>query len=177
VAFRATTDREIRRALAMAKTFELNPIVSSALEVSAVAPLLKSASARVIYSLDFPTRPVSLPPDADEPLRVLEARANAPKGPQALDAAGVMFGFESGGLDDPKDFLKNAAKVAAAGLSPDAVLKALTLNAATIAGAADRLGSIDKGKIANLIVTDGDLFGEKTTIKHVFVGGRPVTIQ
>lgn len=177
VAFRATTDREIRRALAMARAFELDPIVSSALEVSAVAPLLKSASARVIYSLDFPTRPVSLAPDADEPLRVLEARANAPKGPQALDAAGVMFGFESGDLDDPKDFLKNAARVAAAGLSPDSVLKALTLNAATIAGAADRLGSIDKGKIANLIVTDGDLFGEKTTIKHVFVGGRPVTIQ
>ena len=44
------------------------------------------------------------------------------------------------------------------GLSADAALRALTINAARIAGAADRLGSIEKGKIANLIVTDGDLF-------------------
>ena len=62
------------------------------------------------------------------------------------------------------------------GLSKDAAIKALTLNAATLAGAADRLGSLDKGKIANVIVTDGDLFEEKTTIKHVFVNGRPVTL-
>lgn len=177
VAFRATTDREIRRALDMAAAFKLDPIVTSAREVDAVGPLLKSAGARVVYSLDFPTRPVSLAPEADEPLRVLEARANAPKGPQALDAAGVVFGFESGGLEEPKGFLKNAARVVSAGLQADTVLKALTLNAATLAGASDRLGSIDKGKIANLIVTEGDLFGEKTTIKHVFVGGRPVTIQ
>ncbi len=177
VAFRATTDREIRRALDMAAQFKLDPIVTGAREVDAVAPALKSAGARVIYSLDFPTRPVSLAPDADEPLSALEARANAPKGPQALSAAGVTFGFESGGLDDPKDFLKNAARVVAAGLQADTVLKALTLDAAAIAGASDRLGSIDKGRIANLVVTEGDLLGEKTTIKHVFVGGRPVTIQ
>jgi imidazolonepropionase-like amidohydrolase len=56
------------------------------------------------------------------------------------------------------------------------VLKALTLNAATIAGAADRVGSIERGKIANLVVTDGDLFDEKSTIKHVFVGGRAVRL-
>ena len=54
-------------------------------------------------------------------------------------------------------------------------LKALTLNAAIIAGAADRLGSLETGKIANLLVTDGDLFDEKMAIKHVFVDGRPVT--
>jgi imidazolonepropionase-like amidohydrolase len=177
VAFRATTDREVRRALDMAASFKLDPIVTSAREVDGVANVLKSAGARVVYSLDFPRRPLSLAPEADEPLNVLKSRANAPKGPQALDAAGLTFGFESGGLEDPKDFLKNAAKVVSAGLSSEAVLKALTLNAATIAGASDRLGSIDKGKIANLIVTEGDLFAEKTTIKHVFVGGRPVTIQ
>src|SRR5690606_32361392 len=138
---------------------------------------LDAAGARVIYSLNFPKRPPYLSPEADEPLRVLEDRANAPKGPQALEAAGVMFGFESGGLEDPKDFIRNAARVAAAGLSPEAVLKARTINAATIAGAADRLGSIEKGKTANLVVTQGDLLGEKTTIKHVFVDGYPVTIE
>ena len=56
-------------------------------------------------------------------------------------------------------------------------MKALTLNAATLAGAADRLGSLDRGKIANVIVTEGDLFDEKTAIKHVFVNGRPVKLN
>ena len=59
------------------------------------------------------------------------------------------------------------------GLSKDAALKALTLNAATVAGAAERLGSLDRGKIANIVVADGDIFEEKTAITHVFVDGRP----
>jgi len=44
-------------------------------------------------------------------------------------------------------------------------------------GADDRLGSLEPGKIANLVVTDGDLFGDETTIRHVFVDGRPVPIE
>jgi N-acetylglucosamine-6-phosphate deacetylase len=143
-------------------------------EVEGVAAAIKGAGARVVYSLDFPTRPPSLAPDADEPLGVLRARANAPRGPDALRTAGVTFGFESGRLADPKDFLKNAAKVVTAGVPRDAVLRALTLDAATIAGAADVVGSIQRGRLASLVVTDGDLFEEKTTIRHVFVAGRPV---
>jgi imidazolonepropionase-like amidohydrolase len=177
VAFRATTDREIRRSLDMAKAFKLDPIITAAREVETVAADLKAASARVIYSLNFPTRPQNLAPDADESLAALRERANAPKAPAALDKAGIVFAFESQGLDDPKNFLANAKKVAGSGLSKDAVLKALTLNAATIAGAADRVGSIERGKIANLIVTDGDLFEEKTAIKYVFVAGRSVRLN
>ena len=59
-----------------------------------------------------------------------------------------------------------------AGLAPEAAVRALTINAAKIAGVADRLGSLEAGKIANVIVTDGDLFGDKTTVKHVFIDGR-----
>jgi imidazolonepropionase-like amidohydrolase len=177
VAFRATTDREIRRSLDMAKAFKLDPIITAAREVETVAADLKAANARVIYSLNFPARPQNLAPDADESLSALRERANAPKAPAALDKAGVSFAFESQGLDDPKDFLKNAQRVVAGGLSKDAALKALTLNAATIAGAADRLGSIERGKLANLVVADGDLFEEKTAIKYVFVSGRSVRLN
>ena len=120
---------------------------------------------------------MSLAPEADESLSVLRDRASAPKSPAALDKAGVLFAFESNGLSDPKDFLKNARKTVAGGLSKDAALKALTLNAATLAGAADRLGSLDRGKIANLVVADGDIFEEKTAIKHVFVNGRRVKLN
>jgi imidazolonepropionase-like amidohydrolase len=174
VAFRASTSREVLRALDMAKMFKLDPIITAARQVEDVTADLKAANARVIYSLNFPTRRPSLAADADEPLSVLRDRANAPKGPAALDKAGVLFAFESSGLADPKDFLKNAQKTVANGLSKDAALKALTLNAAALAGAADRLGSLERGKIANVIVTEGDLFDEKTSIKHVFVNGREV---
>jgi imidazolonepropionase-like amidohydrolase len=176
VAFRATTAREILRGLEMAQSFKLDPIITSAREVETVTAEIKVANARVVYSLNFPSRPESLAPDADEPLSVLKARANAPKGPVALEKAGVVFAFESNGLSDPKDFLKNAQKTVAGGLSREAALKALTLNGATLAGAADRLGSLERGKIANVIVTDGDLFEEKTTIKHVFVNGRLIRV-
>jgi imidazolonepropionase-like amidohydrolase len=131
----------------------------------------------VIYSLNFPVRRASLAPDADEALSVLRDRANAPKGPALLDKAGILFAFESNGLSEPKDFLKNAQKAVAAGLSKDAALKALTLNAATLAGAADRLGSLDRGKIANILVTEGDLFEEKSVVKYVFVNGRAVRLN
>jgi imidazolonepropionase-like amidohydrolase len=176
VAFRATTSREILRALDMAKAFSLDPIITAARDVEPVTSNLKAANARVIYSLHFPTRPQNLAPDADEALSVLRDRASAPKNPAALERAGIAFAFESQGLTDPKDFLRNAQKSVAAGLSKDAALRALTLGAATIAGAADRVGSIERGKIANLLVTDGDLFDEKVSMKHVFVGGRSVRL-
>ena len=73
--------------------------------------------------------------------------------------------------------MRNAARTVKEGLSPDAALRALTHQRRAIAGAADRLGSIEKGKIANLIVTDGDLFEEKMTIRHVFIDGRAVHVQ
>jgi imidazolonepropionase-like amidohydrolase len=177
VVYRAETAREIDRALEMTRAFKLQTILSGAREADQLASDLKAANAKVIFSLRYPERLKSLGPDADEPLRTIRERANAPKAPAALEKAGVAFAFESGGLEEPKDFVKNAAKAVKAGLSPDAAIRALTINAATIAGAADRVGSLEKGKIANVVVTDGDLFAEKTTIKHVFVDGRPVRIE
>jgi len=177
VAFRASTERDVLRALDLAKAFKLEPIITGARDVADVTAPIKAANARVIYSLNFPVRPTSLAPDADESLSVLRDRANAPKGPAALDKAGILFAFESAGLTEIADFLKNARKTVANGLSKEAAIKALTLNAAMLAGAADRLGSLDKGKIANVLVSDGDLFEDKTSIKHVFVNGRPVTLR
>ena len=177
VVYRAGSVREIDRALDMSRAFKLQPILAGGLEADQVASDLKAAGVKVIYNLKFPERLKSLAPGADEPLRVVRERANAPKTPAALEKAGILFAFESGGLEEPKDFVKNAAKAVKAGLAPDAAIRALTINAATIAGAAQRLGSLEKGKIANAIVTDGDLFAEKTAIKHVFVDGRLIRIE
>jgi imidazolonepropionase-like amidohydrolase len=176
VAFEGESAREILRGLDMAKSFKLSPIVTNAREADQVVGDLKAANARVIFSLNYPTRPRNLAPDADEPLRVLRSRVNAPKVPAALAKAGVPFGFSTSGLEEPKDFIKNAAQAVQNGLGRDEALRALTIQAATIAGAAERIGSLERGKIANVLVTEGDLFDEKMQIRHVFVDGRPVNL-
>ena len=111
-----------------------------------MAAELKATSTPVIYSLNYPTRPRTLPPDADESLATLRARANAPKTPGALAKAGVTFAFETGGLAQPRDFVRNAARAVTEGLPSDAALRALTLDAAKIAGAADRVGLAGEGQ-------------------------------
>jgi imidazolonepropionase-like amidohydrolase len=177
VAFEADSAREILRALAIAKEFKLDPVITGGREADRVAADLKGRNARVIYSLNYPVRPRALAPDADEPIAALRARAQAPKTPGALDKAGISFAFSSAGLRDSRDFLKNAARAVRDGLPPDAAVRALTISAAKIAGAADRLGSLENGKIANVIVTDGDLFDDKTKNNHVFVDGRMLAIE
>jgi imidazolonepropionase-like amidohydrolase len=177
VVFDAELAREILRALNMAKSFNLDPVITGAREADQVVADLKAQNARVIYGLDFPTRSRTLPPDAEEPVRELRARAQASKTPAALEKSGILFAFSSGDLQQPRDFVRNAAKAVKDGLSADAAVRALTINAARIAGAADRLGSLEKGKIANVIVTDGDLFEDRTRIVHVFVDGRKVDTE
>ena len=177
VAFEVQAAREIRRALEMAKDLKLDPIITGGLEAGDVTTELKAQNARVILSVDYPVRPKSLAPDADESLRVLRERANAPKTAAALEAAGVLFAFSSDALKEPRDFIKNVGRAVKAGLSNDAAVRALTINAAKIAGVAEHLGSIEKGKNANLIVANGDLFEEKTSITHVFIDGRPVSLE
>lgn len=177
VAFDADEAREIARVLRLAKELNLRPIVTGAREADEMTADLKATSTPVIYTLNYPTRPRALPPGADEPIATLRARANAPKVPAALAKAGVSFAFESGGLAQPRDFVRNAGRAVHEGLSEEAALRALTLDAARIAGAADRLGTLEKGKIANVIVTSGGLFDESTRIRHVFIDGRMVNIE
>jgi imidazolonepropionase-like amidohydrolase len=177
VAFEVNTAREIRRALDMAAEFKLSPVISGGREADQVAADLKARNVGVIYSLNYPTRPRTLAPDAEESIDVLRGRANAPRVPAALDKAGVTFAFSASGLRDPKDFVRNAAKAVREGLTAEAALRALTLDAARIAGADSRVGSIEKGKIANLLVTDGDLFEDRTQVKHVFVDGRMLVLE
>jgi hypothetical protein len=131
----------------------------------------------VLVNAKWPEKEKDADPDAEEPLRTPRIRDRAPGTPAALVKVGVPFAFYDGGLAGPKEMLKNVKKAIDAGLAPEAALRALTLSPAEIYGVADRLGSIEAGKIANLVVTDGDLFGEKTKIKFVFVDGRRFEIK
>ena len=177
VAFEADAAREILRALDMAQEFKLDPVITGGREADQVAADLKTRGARVIYNLNYPTRSRTLAPDADEPIAALKSRAQAPKVPAALEKAGLVFAFSSAGLREPRDFIRNVGRAVKEGLSADAAVRAMTINAARIAGASDRVGSLEKGKIANVVVTEGDLFDEKMRLRHVFVDGRMVAVE
>jgi imidazolonepropionase-like amidohydrolase len=170
VLFVANDDLAIRRALTISDEFKLKPIIMGGQSAYRVADMLKSKGVPVIVSLDFPKRAADLPDDYEEPLRILRERAEAPKNPAKLAQAGVKFAFTSGSLR-PADFIANVHKAIENGLSRDDALRALTTNAADILGASEQLGSIETGKIANLIVASGDLLSKDATIKHVFIDG------
>ncbi len=136
------------------------------------ADLLKQAGAPVLVSLKWPEKTRDGDPEDVETLRALETRASAPGTPAALARAGVMFAFYTDGVATPRDVMKAVRKAIDAGLTQDDAVRAMTLSAAKIYGLEDRLGSVEKGKIANLVVTKGDLFQDKTEVKYVFVDGQ-----
>jgi imidazolonepropionase-like amidohydrolase len=176
VMFEAGELREILRALAMAKEFKLDPVILGGLEAAAVTADLKAANAKVVLTLNtggIGGRGAGA--GGETAIRITRMQQNAPKNAAALEAAGVAYAFSTEGLPNPADFVRGVARaVRDGGLTADQAIRALTINAARMAGAADRIGSIEKGKIANLIVTDGDLFADGTRVRRVFIDGREV---
>ena len=135
------------------------------------ADLLKKNNAVVLVSLKWPQKPRDTDPEEEDSLRILEERKKAPSTPAVLQKAGIKFAFYTDGVETPRD-LQRAVKAAIdQGLSREEAVRAFTLSPAEIYGVADRLGSIEKGKIANLLVTRGELFDERTKVEMVFVDG------
>jgi len=94
----------------------------------------------------------------------------------AFSKAGVEFGF-SALTAKTKDIQANLRRMISAGLSEDAALASLTTSPAKILGLSDRLGSIDNGKMANLVVSDKPYFNEKAKVRYVFVDGNFYKIE
>ena len=163
---------QLRRALELIERWKVSGAIYGGQMGYEVATEIAAKKVPVLVDLKWPEAEKDADPEAKPSLRTLQLRDRAPSTPAALAKAGAKFAFYSGGISAPKDILKAVKKSIEAGLAPDATLRAFTLSAAEIFGVADRLGSIENGKIANLVVTDGDLFEEKTKIKMVFVDGR-----
>jgi hypothetical protein len=174
----ADREREVQRALDLADEFKLKAIIAGGAESWKLADRLQKENVPVLLSLNFPRRTTATMPEADpEPLRVLRDRVAAPKTAGKLANAKVRFAFQSGGMSTISDFVANAAKTIDNGLSKDDALRAFTIRSAEIFGVADRLGSIETGKIANLTVVRGDLFDRNSRVTHVFIDGRPVDLR
>jgi imidazolonepropionase-like amidohydrolase len=176
VLFVANTDNDIRRALMIADEFKLKPMIGGALYGYRMASTLKAKNVPVVLSVDFPQRPSDLPDDEEEPLRILRERAETPKGAAMLAQAGVKFAFTSGSLR-PTDFINSIRRAVENGLSKEDALKALTSNAAELFGVSEQLGTIETGKIANLVVMSGELWARESKVKHLFIDGNQIELK
>ena len=171
------TSLQIRRSLRLVEEWKLNAVLYGAQMSYEVAAEIAVKKMPVLVDLKWPEGEKDGDPEATPSLRALRFRDRAPSSPSALSKAGVKFAFYSGGITAPKDILAAVKKSIDAGLTPEAALRALTLSTAEIFGVAETLGSIENGKISNLVVTDGDIFDKKTKVKIVFVDGRKYEVR
>jgi imidazolonepropionase-like amidohydrolase len=173
----ANNSVQLRRALDLVDRWNVKGAIYGGQMAYEVAGEVAAKKLPVLVDLKWPESEKDADPDDSPSLRTLRFRDKAPGTPAALAKAGVKFAFYDGGIVAPKDMLKAAKKSIDAGLAPEAALRAMTLSSAEIFGVADRMGSIETGKIANLVVTEGDLFDDKVKIKHVFVDGHRFEIR
>jgi len=127
----------------------------------------------VILPIAFPA-----PPDVSEPEKARDASLEellhwnfAPDNPARLSQEGIQFTFTTDQLDDKSKFLPELRKAVERGLSPDAALASLTTTPAQLLQMDNKLGTIESGKYANIVVTDGDIFSSGTKIVDIWVDG------
>jgi hypothetical protein len=161
---------ELDRMTSFARDLKQPTVLYGGAEAYATAAMLRDAGMPLLVSLKWPERPREADPDEVDAARVLEMRERAPSTPAVLAKAGARFALYTGGQSG-RDLARAMKRALDAGLAPLDAVRAFTLAPAEIYGVADRLGSIEKGKIANLVVTDGEIFREKTKVKHIIVDG------
>lgn len=175
VVFIADTETMMRRAQAIAREFNIRYILSGARQGYRMADELKAAP--VLVSVRWPVAPSVREDREDQPLRIIRDRQLAPTTPAALVKSGVTFALVSGAAGKTGDFLPGIRKAIDNGLTTDDALRAVTLSPARILGIDRQVGSLDRGKIADVVVTDKPLFTKDAKVKRVYVDGREIRLQ
>jgi N-acetylglucosamine-6-phosphate deacetylase len=162
------------RAKRIADEFNLQCIVRGSGNEYRRLEAIRATGLPVVVPLDFPKAPAVATPEAamSVPLDSLMHWDLAPENPGRLDAAGVKIVLTTHGMSDVGSFLAAVRKAVERGLKPDAALRALTTAPAELYEVAERLGTLEAGKSASLVVTDGDLFDKKTKLLETWVDGR-----
>ena len=169
--FRTGNELYIDRSSNIADEFELNLwIMGNGYEYRRIEEMPASF---MIIPLNFPAKP-----EVADPQNALQYSTEqlkhwdmAPDNAAKLADAGFQFALTSAELKDKKDFRKNLSRAVNRGLNESAALAALTTNPAKEFGQAKRLGKVAPGFIANLVVTDGNYFDEKSKVQSVWIDG------
>jgi imidazolonepropionase-like amidohydrolase len=162
VLFTVERERDIKAAVAFIAEMKLKGIIIGGQEAWKAAEDLKRHNVPVIY-----THIYSLPVRPDDPYDSLF------EAPALMHRNGISFAISTGDNgSEARDLPYHAGLAGAYGLPREEALRSVTIYPAQILGVADRLGSLEAGKIANVVVTDGDILDPRTNIKHLFIGGR-----
>jgi imidazolonepropionase-like amidohydrolase len=174
VVFIADSAEMIGRAQALAREFNLRPIISGARQGYRMGTELRDVP--TLVSVRWPVAPSNRIDREEQPLRVIRDRQLAPTTPSVLQKSGITFALVSAGATS-SDFISGIRKAMENGLSEEDALRAVTLSPARIFGVDRQLGSLERGKIANVVVTDRPIFERRATVKTLLVDGRIVRPQ
>jgi imidazolonepropionase-like amidohydrolase len=164
----ATRENDVRRALALGDEFKVRVAVAGAPQAFRVADLVKTRKLPLLVSVNFdPPRAAGFGPGDEEKER--QAIADAERNPAELHKAGVAFALVSAYAPD---FLAGLRTAIERGLPADAALRAVTLAPAEVLGVSDHLGSLEPGKIADVVVWSGEPLAKDTKARMVFVDGQ-----
>ena len=165
VVLAAEEPSDVQVALRLAKEFNLRIVLN---RLTHAGPVLDQIAAAKVPAIVGPI--YEKPKDDeryDETFRL----------PAELQRRGVKIAFASYETHQSRNLPYAAGYAVAFGLPYEEALKAITLNPAEIWGVADRMGSLDVGKLANVVVANGDPLDVKTDVKHVFIAGREIPMQ
>jgi imidazolonepropionase-like amidohydrolase len=171
VFFRASTASSIRGAVEFAKKYNLRAVLVGAPDAWKEAKLLADNHIPVI--LEAAGKALL---DANDVVSDYDPYDTPYATPALLKKAGVKFCFMSDSYSEAMNLPHRAAESCAYGLSKDDMVRALTLDAAEILGVGDKIGSIQAGKLGNLVISDGDPCELTSNIRYVFIDGQPVPL-
>ncbi|HQZ64698.1 MAG TPA: amidohydrolase family protein [Planctomycetaceae bacterium] len=169
----ASNEQFVLRADRFASEFGLAMIVNGSGNEYRRLAEIAATKRSLILPIAFPKPPNVATPEVaqDVTLESLLHWDLAPENPARVDAAGIRFALTTDRLASKNDFLKNLRKAVERGLSPNSALRALTVTPAEMFGVDSQLGTLEPGRLASFVVTDGDLFASKTKIVETWVGG------
>lgn len=184
VLFTASSDLEIRRALALQKELGFKLVLTGLENFESVIDQIKATGTPVLIKLQVPDDKAVKSQKADgvteatkaQYERVKESYEKALKQASLLEKAGIPFAFSTADAK-PGDAMKAIQTMIKNGLSEKAAFAALTTNPASLLGISRVAGTIEKGKMANLIVSTSEIFKEDAQVKHVIVDGNIFTYE
>jgi len=172
VIFLCRNQNDIRRSLSLAAELKLDYFIADlGGESFEVIPELKKAKTRVLCTVAFKAPGSSLYAQQGKAEKERAEKEIYPKNPARLAEAGIPFAFSSLGTDDPKAFAEGIQKAIDAGLPKEKALEALTKTPAAFFGLDRALGTIEPGKIANLVLVEGELLAKETKVRFAFADG------
>ncbi|HVP91091.1 MAG TPA: amidohydrolase family protein [Terriglobales bacterium] len=173
VVFFCNNQHDIRRSLELAAELKLDYLICDlGSEAQMVIPELTKAKARILCTVAFKAPPTSLRSQMGKTEKEKAEKDLYPKNPARLAEAGLPFAFSSLGADDPKSFMEGVQKAIEAGLPRDKALEALTVTPAAFLGLDKALGTVEPGKMANLVLVEGEALAKEPKVKMVFADGR-----